>query len=491
MAAAGIYLLAILLTAAIVHCSSFPTSFSLERRHSPLSQLRELDTYRNRRSLASNGDIFFALKGQYEPPAIGLYYTKLRIGSPPREYYVQLDTGSDVVWISCTSCVGCPTKSDLGITVNKYDPGTSTTSGLLPCWDNLCSTATESGDAFCCARTALCGYALQYANSGNSAYGYYVSDMLHMYEATDTAVTTQSISTPIVFGCTAMLNIRNGTNITKVVGGMLGLGPRNMSFISQLANRGVIPRVFSHCLRGDADTSDNGGGLLVLGEITAPRLIYTPLVQSTSQYKLDLQSISVDGKTLAIDRSVFKTTETQGTIVDSGTTLAYLADGAYDVVMEAITEIVLKSAISYPNNIYKCFLPGARADLIFPQVLLHFAGGAIMVLNPDNYLTKQTTLAGEVRCIGFDNIPGQKVSILGDIILKDKLVVYDMENNRFGWSDYNCSVAAEVSSTVNKVVNQKGPKNMSSPKNVPCKLITMAIIGLLLQLFTSSSYLFL
>lgn len=49
-----------------------------------------------------------------------------------------------------------------------------------------------------------------------------------------------------------------------------------MSVISQLASQGITPRVFSHCLKGD----DAGGGILVLGEIVEPNIVYTPLVPS-------------------------------------------------------------------------------------------------------------------------------------------------------------------------------------------------------------------
>lgn len=44
-----------------------------------------------------------------------LYYTKVQLGSPPREFYVQIDTGSDVLWVSCSSCNGCPTASGLKV----------------------------------------------------------------------------------------------------------------------------------------------------------------------------------------------------------------------------------------------------------------------------------------------------------------------------------------------------------------------------------------
>lgn len=48
-----------------------------------------------------------------------LYYTKLRLGSPPRDFYVQVDTGSDVLWVSCASCNGCPQTSGLQVKASE------------------------------------------------------------------------------------------------------------------------------------------------------------------------------------------------------------------------------------------------------------------------------------------------------------------------------------------------------------------------------------
>lgn len=70
------------------------------------------------------------------------------------------------------------------------------------------------------------------------------------------------------------------TKSERAVDGIFGFGQQEMSVISQLASQGVAPRVFSHCLRGD----NSGGGILVLGEIVEPNIVYTPLVPS--QYVL-------------------------------------------------------------------------------------------------------------------------------------------------------------------------------------------------------------
>lgn len=53
-------------------------------------------------------------------------------------------------------------------------------------------------------------------------------------------------------------------------------------------------------------------------------------------YNLNLQSISVNGQTLPIDSSAFATSSNKGTIVDTGTTLAYLTEAAYDPLVNAV-----------------------------------------------------------------------------------------------------------------------------------------------------------
>lgn len=46
---------------------------------------------------------------------ISLYFTKIKLGSPPKEYHVQVDTGSDILWVNCAPCSKCPVKTDLGV----------------------------------------------------------------------------------------------------------------------------------------------------------------------------------------------------------------------------------------------------------------------------------------------------------------------------------------------------------------------------------------
>lgn len=66
------------------------------------------------------------------------------------------------------------------------------------------------------------------------------------------------------------------TKTDKAVDGIFGFGRGDLSVISQLSSRGITPRVFSHCLKGDG----SGGGIMVLGAIMEPSIVYSPLVPS-------------------------------------------------------------------------------------------------------------------------------------------------------------------------------------------------------------------
>ncbi|KAA8550278.1 hypothetical protein F0562_001962, partial [Nyssa sinensis] len=47
---------------------------------------------------SSGGVVDFPVQGTYDPYLVGLYFTRVQLGSPPKEFYVQIDTGSDVLW---------------------------------------------------------------------------------------------------------------------------------------------------------------------------------------------------------------------------------------------------------------------------------------------------------------------------------------------------------------------------------------------------------
>ncbi|XP_022752630.1 aspartic proteinase-like protein 2 [Durio zibethinus] len=483
---ACIMVMVLVLEAAVV-MDGFPATLNLERRiplasqELDLSRLRERDRVRHGRLLQSSvGVVDFSLQGTYDPFLVGLYYTQLQLGSPPRDFYVQIDTGSDVLWIGCNSCNGCPQSSGLKIQLTLYDPKSSSTSSLVSCSDKRCKAGVQTSDSSCSGQSNQCSYSFQYGD-GSGTSGYYVSDLLHFDTILDGSMTANSTA-PIMFGCST---VQTGdlTKSDRAVDGIFGFGQQSLSVISQLSSQGITPRVFSHCLKGN----NGGGGILVFGEILEPNMVYTPLVPSQPHYNLNLLSISVGGKVLSINPSVFSTSNNQGTIVDSGTTLAYLADEAYDAFVNAITNTVSQTASPYVSNGNQCYQMTSSITDIFPQVSLNFAG-ASMILNPQDYLVQQNSNGGvTVWCIGFQKIQGQKITILGDLVLKDKIVVYDLVNQRIGWTNYDCSMSVNVTAKVNTgtefvdagQMSNDGSSRYQSPSMIALLLRIIVLAGLL------------
>lgn len=475
MAATGRYglvlvLAGVVLPAAMVLCGEMGLTFQLERAFPtshgvPLNELLARDRSRHGRFLQQSslgGVVDFPVEGTYDPFLVGLYFTRVLLGSPPKEFYVQIDTGSDVLWVSCASCNGCPTSSGLQIQLEFFDPSSSPTVQPITCSDQRCSLGIQSSDTEC-SNGNQCSYTFQYGD-GSGTSGYYVSDLMHFNTIAGNTLTSNS-SAHVVFGCSTS-QTGDLTKSDRAVDGIFGFGQQGMSVISQLASQGATPNAFSHCLKG----GNGGGGILVLGQVIEPNIVYTPLVQSQPHYNLNLESIAVNGQALPIDSQVFTTSNTRGTIVDSGTTLAYLAEEAYDPFVNAINQIVLQSVRAFVSRGTQCYLVTSSVSEIFPQVSLNFAGGASMVLNPQDYLLQQNSINGAaVWCIGFQKIQGQGLTILGDLVLKDKIVVYDLAGQRIGWANYDCSMPVNVSATSStgksEFVNAGQIDNNSSSRN--------------------------
>ncbi|XP_075524120.1 aspartic proteinase 36-like [Primulina tabacum] len=417
---------------------------SLERRNDEgmeLSRLRARDQLRHGRLLKeqinSTGIVDFPVQGTYNPYLVGLYYTRIQLGSPPQEFYVQIDTGSDVLWVGCEPCLGCPLTTNLNIELELYNPSESTTSSPISCSDSRCTMGFASSDSSCSISNG-CIYDFHYGD-GSGTSGYYVSDLLNLDIILGNSETTSS-SAYVVFGC-SRLETGDLTSTDRAIDGIFGFGQASLSVISQLSSQGITPQAFSHCLNGGG----GGGGILVLGQVVDPNMVYTPIVPSQPHYNVNLQSISVDGKILSIDPSVFATTDDGGTIVDSGTTLAYLPQEAYNTFVQAITESVSQSVQPFTYKGNQCYITNSSVLEIFPPVALNFVGAVSMQLTPINYLLQEKSTTW---CIGIQPVSGQGFTILGDIILQNKIVVYDLTHQKIGWMDYNCSSSVNVS-TIN------------------------------------------
>ncbi|KAI5071397.1 hypothetical protein GOP47_0013648 [Adiantum capillus-veneris] len=406
-----------------------------------LAQTRKRDEARHSRLLAaaSANPSNFPLGGMADPNLAGLYFTEIELGTPPTKYYVQVDTGSDLLWVNCASCKTCPTSTQLGVRLALYDPDSSLSSSKVLCGDVYCDVAS-SGE---CQTADLCGYQLGYGD-GSSSQGYFVRDALQLKLVFGNISTVANAT--VAFGC----GISQGgelRNSDQALDGIIGFGQSNLSVISQLMNQGRASGVFAHCLDGGAE----GGGILVIGEVKASGLVHTPILQKQPHYNVNLKSISVNGASIPIDSSVSKS---GGTIIDSGTTLAYFSDASYQLLLQAIFEAVPMQMANFPWEGMTCVPYLTSVDDVFPSVTLNFDGqGAVMVIKPHDYLIQAEGETGKGWCIGFQT-PGSNnlnLNIIGDLVLKDRLVVYDLQRQQIGWTNYDCSTNVSVVTSTGQV----------------------------------------
>lgn len=160
-------------------------------------------------------------------------------------------------------------------------------------------------------------------------------------------------------------------------------------------------------------------------------------------YNIDLREIHVAGKPLKLNPKVFD--GKHGTVMDSGTTYAYLPEPAFTAFKDAIMkEVHQLERIAGPDPSYGdiCFANAGRdisqASKIFPAVSFVFGNGQQFSLSPENYLFRHLKVHG-AYCLGIFQNANDPTTLLGGIIVRNTLVTYDRANDKIGFWKTNCS----------------------------------------------------
>ncbi|KAK9678495.1 hypothetical protein RND81_11G215300 [Saponaria officinalis] len=151
----------------------------------------------------------------------------------------------------------------------------------------------------------------------------------------------------------------------------------------------------------------------------------------------------VAGKKLDINPEVFD--GKRGTILDSGTTYAYLPKAAFVAFKKAIiNEVHDLERIPGPDPNYNdiCF-SGAVSEVSelsksFPSFDMVFGNGQKYSMSPENYLFKHSKVRG-AYCLGVFQNGNDPTTLLGGIIVRNTLVTYDREHLKVGFWKTNCS----------------------------------------------------
>ncbi|TKY45793.1 Aspartic proteinase protein 2 [Spatholobus suberectus] len=118
-----------------------------------------------------------------------------------------------------------------------------------------------------------------------------------------------------------------------------------------------------------------------------------------------------------------------------------------------------------------------KVDELFPTVKFAFEEGLSLTAYPHDYMF---LLDKKRWCFGWQKSmtqtkDGRELILLGDMLLSNKLFVYDLENT-IGWTDYNCSSSITVKDDKTGSVYTVGAHNLSSTS-------TVLLIGRILTFF--------
>ncbi|CAJ2636938.1 unnamed protein product [Trifolium pratense] len=256
----------------------------------------------------------FPISGNVYPD--GLYYTHLRVGNPPKRYFVDVDTGSDLTWIQCDApCRSCAKGANA-----PYKP---TRSNIVPSIDSLCLEVqkNEYHESF-----QQCDYEVKYADH-SSSLGVLIKDELHL-------MSTNGSKTKLnfVFGCGydqegSLLNSLAKTD------GIMGLSKGKVGLPYQLASKGIIKNVVGHCLGNDRV----GGGYMFLGDDFVPYwgMTWVPMVQTTDLYQTEILGVNYGNRQLS-----FEGHNKVGKVVfDSGSSYTYFPKKVYQDLIASLKEV--------------------------------------------------------------------------------------------------------------------------------------------------------
>ncbi|XP_010558952.1 PREDICTED: aspartic proteinase CDR1 isoform X2 [Tarenaya hassleriana] len=346
----------------------------------------------------------------------GYYTTRIWIGTPPQMFALIVDSGSTVTYVPCSDCEQCGTHQD-----PKFEPELSSTYQPVKC--NM--------DCNCDHDREKCVYEREYAEHSSSK-GVLGEDLI--------SFGNESLLPPqrSVFGCET---VETGDLYSQRADGIIGLGQGDLSLVDQLVDKGVISDSFSLCFGG----MDIDGGAMILGGFSYPSdMVFTESDPDRSPYyNIDLMGIRVAGKQLPLNPSVFD--GEYGTVLDSGTTYAYLPNAAFSALKEAVMRKVSElKQIDGPDPNFKdiCFSIATRDALelskTFPAVEMVFKSGQTWLLSPENYLFRHSKMKG-AYCLGVFPNGNDHTTLLGGIVVRNTLVVYDRENSKVGFWRTNCS----------------------------------------------------
>ncbi|PKA65142.1 Aspartic proteinase Asp1 [Apostasia shenzhenica] len=377
----------------------------------------------------SNSSAVIPIRGNLLPD--GQYYTSLFVGNPPRPYFLDVDTGSDLTWIQCDApCVSCSKGPH-----PWYKP---TKSKIVHPKDSLCQEIQRDQNQGSCDSCNQCDYEIEYADR-SSTMGVLARDELQLSMSNG-----DKPNFKFVFGCAYDQQGQFLKSPTKT-DGILGLSSAKVSLPSQLASQGIINNVIGHCINSGA----NSEGYMFFGDDFVPNWGMTWVSSEnglTNFHQTQVLRINYGSKHINKEQ---KGGNAYPAIFDSGSTYSYFPDEAYFSLISSFDYGSHGLILDDSDPLLPVCWQGSSvrsiedAKRLFEPLILHF-GKRLLILPttltipPEGYLI--INKKGNV-CLGILNgreAHGESAIILGDISLRGRLVVYDNVQRKIGFVESDC-----------------------------------------------------
>ncbi|RLN07804.1 hypothetical protein C2845_PM11G26120 [Panicum miliaceum] len=377
----------------------------------------------------TNSTALLPIKGNVFPD--GQYYTSIFVGNPPRPYFLDVDTGSDLTWIQCDApCTNCAKGPH-----PLYKP---TKEKIVPPRDSLCQEL--QGEQNYCETCKQCDYEIEYADQ-SSSMGVLARDDMHLI-----ATNGGREKLDFVFGCAYDQQGQLLSSPAKT-DGILGLSSAAISLPSQLASHGIISNVFGHCITRE----QGGGGYMFLGDDYAPRwgMTWTSIRSGPDNlYHTEANNVKYGDQQLCVREKAGNSVQV---IFDSGSSYTYLPNEIYENLIAAIKYsspgFVQDNSDRTLPLCWKADFPVRYLEDVkqfFKPLSLHFGKKWLFMsktftISPEDFLIISDK--GNV-CLGLLNgteINHGSTIIVGDVSLRGKLVVYDNQRRQVGWANSDCT----------------------------------------------------
>lgn len=367
----------------------------------------------------------------------GEYFMDVFVGTPPKHFSLILDTGSDLNWIQCVPCYDCFEQNG-----PHYDPKDSTSFRNISCHDPRCQFVTSPDPPQPCkSENQTCPYYYWYGDSSNTT-GDFALETFTVNLTTPSGSEFKKVE-DVMFGCGHW-----NRGLFHGAAGLLGLGRGPLSFASQLQS--LYGHSFSYCLV-DRNSNSSVSSKLIFGEdkdlLKHPQLNFTSLVSGKENpvdtfYYVQIKSVVVGGEVLNIPKETWNLSPegVGGTIIDSGTTLSYFAEPAYEIIKNAFVNKVKGYPVVQDFPILNpCYNVSGVKNVEFPSFGIVFGDGAVWNFPVENYFIKLDP--EDIICLAILGTPRSALSIIGNYQQQNFHILYDTKRSRLGYAPTKCADA--------------------------------------------------